>query len=85
MVARRNVIKGVGLAATTAASSANAADPAVAQEAPVLGPSASPWDPPDPAFGGRQNIVPVPEDFFVPGRFNDKTAIVTDANRARSA
>ena len=81
MVARRNVIKGVGLAATAAASIANAAEPVAAQEAPILGPYASPWDPPDPSIAGRQNIVPVPEDFFVPGRFKDKTAIVTGCAR----
>ncbi len=77
--------QGRGLAATAAASIANAADPVVAQEVPALGPYASPWGPPDPAIAGRQNIVPVPENFFVPGRFKDKTAIVTGCGAGHGA
>jgi NAD(P)-dependent dehydrogenase (short-subunit alcohol dehydrogenase family) len=80
MVARRNVIKGVGMAAAAAAT-ATASTPAEAQAELALGPYATPWDPADPNIAGRQNIVPVPEDYFMPGRFADKTALVTGCAR----
>jgi NAD(P)-dependent dehydrogenase (short-subunit alcohol dehydrogenase family) len=77
---RRDMLKSIGLAAaaTTAATSA-----AEAQEAPSLGfgPFATPWDPADPAIPGRQNVVPVSEDYFLPGRFAGKTVIVTGSAR----
>ena len=84
MVARRNVIKGVGLAAGAAAGIAKVTDAASATEgeaAPALGPYSTPWDPADPNTPGRQNIVPVPDDFFTPGRFAGKTALVTGCAR----
>jgi NAD(P)-dependent dehydrogenase (short-subunit alcohol dehydrogenase family) len=80
MVARRNVIKGVGMAAAAAAT-ATASSPAEAQAELALGPYATPWDPADPNIAGRQNIVPVPEDYFMPGRFAGKTALVTGCAR----
>lgn len=80
MVARRNVIKGVGMAAAAAATAA-ASTPAEAQAELALGPYATPWDPADPNIAGRQNIVPVPEDYFMPGRFAGKTALVTGCAR----
>jgi NAD(P)-dependent dehydrogenase (short-subunit alcohol dehydrogenase family) len=74
------MLKSIGLAAaaTTAATSA-----AEAQEPPSLGfgPFATPWDPADPAIPGRQNVVPVSEDYFLPGRFAGKTVIVTGSAR----
>jgi NAD(P)-dependent dehydrogenase (short-subunit alcohol dehydrogenase family) len=77
---RRDMLKSIGLAAaaTTAATSA-----AEAQEPPSLGfgPFATPWDPADPAIPGRQNVVPVSEDYFLPGRFAGKTVIVTGSAR----
>jgi NAD(P)-dependent dehydrogenase (short-subunit alcohol dehydrogenase family) len=45
------------------------------------GPYATPWDPADPNIPGRQNVVPVPEDYFIPGRFAGKTVIVTGSAR----
>lgn len=54
---------------------------------PALGPYATPWEQPDPAIASRQNIVPVPDDFFTPGqfftpdRFAGKTALVTGCAR----
>lgn len=81
MVDRRELLKRMGLAAA-AVGAASAATEASAAAAPVaLGPYAYPWDPPDPAIPGRQNIVPVPEDYFVPGRFIGKTVIVTGCAR----
>ncbi|MFO1089676.1 MAG: SDR family oxidoreductase [Hyphomicrobiales bacterium] len=81
MVERRDVIKGLGIAATAAVGIAAAAQPAEAQAAPTLGPYATPWDPPDQKVPGRQNIAPVPDDYFIPGRFNGKTVIVTGCAR----
>ncbi len=81
MVDRRELLKGVGLAAAAAATVAATSEPVAAEAPEALGPYASPWDPPDPDFPGRQNIVPVPDDFFEPGRFAGKTAIVTGSAR----
>lgn len=80
MVDRRNVIAGVGMAAAAAA----AAGTAEAQEVQLelaLDDYATPWNPPDPSIAGRQNIVPVPDDYFMPGRFAGKTALVTGCAR----
>ena len=81
MVDRRELLKGMSLAAA-AVTAGSAATAASAEEAPhALGPYATPWDPPDPVIPGRQNIVPVPEDYYIPGRFAGKTAIVTGCAR----
>ncbi|MCF1710992.1 SDR family NAD(P)-dependent oxidoreductase [Tabrizicola sp. J26] len=77
---RREFLKSVGLVAASGAAIAAAAGPAEAAPAD-LGPYSTPWDPPDPVIAGRQNIVPVPENFFIPGRFAGKTAIVTGCAR----
>ena len=78
---RRDMLKSLGIAAAAAAASTTAE----AQEAQSLslgfGPYATPWDPQDPAIPGRQNVVPVPEDYFMPGRFEGKTVIVTGSAR----
>jgi NAD(P)-dependent dehydrogenase (short-subunit alcohol dehydrogenase family) len=78
---RRDVLKslGVAAAATAAATTAEAQE----AEAPSLafGPYATPWDPPDAAIPGRQNVVPIPDDYFMPGRFAGKTVIVTGSAR----
>lgn len=81
MVARRNVIKGVGMVAAATAAAAAGTDAAELPVNRALGPYSTPWDPPDPAIAGRQNIVPVPEDYFMPGRFAGKTALVTGCAR----
>lgn len=81
MVARRNVMMGVGAMAATLATSAAAADAAGEQLELDLGDYATPWNPPDPVIPGRQNIVPVPDDYFMPGRFAGKTALVTGCAR----
>jgi NAD(P)-dependent dehydrogenase (short-subunit alcohol dehydrogenase family) len=54
---------------------------AATKTAPKLGPSTTPWNPQDPKIPGRQNIVPVADDYFVPGRFTGKTFIVTGSAR----
>lgn len=81
MVDRRNVIAGAGAAAVTMAGAANAADAGGVQLELALENYATPWNPPDPVIAGRQNIVPVPEDYFLPGRFAGKTALVTGCAR----
>jgi NAD(P)-dependent dehydrogenase (short-subunit alcohol dehydrogenase family) len=75
------MLKSLGLAAAGAAAAATAAE--AQGETPSLGfgPYATPWDPADPAIPGRQNVVPVSEDYFLPGRFAGKTVIVTGSAR----
>ena len=68
MVARRTVIKGVGMAAA-AATTATTAAAAETETKLALGPYSTPWDPADPKTAGRQTVVPVPDDYFMPGRF----------------
>jgi NAD(P)-dependent dehydrogenase (short-subunit alcohol dehydrogenase family) len=78
---RRDILKSLGVvAAATAAATAAEAQEA---EAPSLafGPYGTPWDPTDPAIPGRQNVVPIPDDYFMPGRFAGKTVIVTGSAR----
>ena len=81
MVARRNVIKGAGLMAAAAAGGAMPADADAAQMELALDDYVTAWNPPDPAIAGRQNIAPVPEEYFMPGRFAGKTALVTGCAR----
>ena len=81
MVARRDVMMGAGVLAATLASSAVAAEAEGEQLELALGDYSTPWNPPDPPFPGRQNIVPVPDDYFMPGRFAGKTALVTGCAR----
>ncbi|MBT0779049.1 SDR family oxidoreductase [Paracoccus sp. pheM1] len=80
---RRALLKVLGAAAMTGGlASPLAAETAQPAAMPTtLGAYAMPWDPADPALPGRQNIVPVPEDYFVPGRFAGKTALVTGCAR----
>lgn len=78
---RRDFLKSVGLAAAAGGLAATGG-PVEAATAPAWpGPYSTPWDPPDADIPGRQNIVPVPEDFFLPGRFAGKTVIVTGCAR----
>jgi NAD(P)-dependent dehydrogenase (short-subunit alcohol dehydrogenase family) len=79
---RRDMLKSLGLAAAATAAAATTAE-AQQAEAPSLGfgPYATTWDPQDPAIPGRQNVVPVSEDYFLPGRFAGKTVIVTGSAR----
>lgn len=81
MVDRRNMIAGVGAIAATVAASAGAAEADGAQLELALGDYSTPWNPPDPVIPGRQNIVAVPDDYFMPGRFAGKTALVTGCAR----
>lgn len=81
MVARRNMMMGVGAMAATLATSAAAADAGGEQLELALDNYATAWNPPDPVIPGRQNIAPVPENYFMPGRFAGKTALVTGCAR----
>jgi NAD(P)-dependent dehydrogenase (short-subunit alcohol dehydrogenase family) len=85
MVERRDVLKGIGIAAAAAATVSAATEEAAAQASVALGPYASPWDPPDEKIAGRMNIVRVGEDYFVPGRFAGKNVIVTGSARGMGA
>jgi hypothetical protein len=79
---RRDMLKSLGVAAAATAAAATTAE-AQETDAPSLafGPYGTPWDPADPAIPGRQNVVPVPDDYFMPGRFAGKTVIVTGSAR----
>jgi NAD(P)-dependent dehydrogenase (short-subunit alcohol dehydrogenase family) len=81
MVERREILKGIGVAAATAATVTAAAEKSEAQASVALGAAASPWDPADPAIPGRMNVNPVPDDYFITGRFAGKTVIVTGSAR----
>lgn len=77
---RRDMLRSFGLAAAAAvATSAQAAEQCEVQLG--FGPYATPWDPEDAKIPGRQNVVPIPEDYFIPGRFTGKTVIVTGSAR----
>jgi len=82
---RRDVLKSLGVAAAAGGASGLTLTQAEAQEAEQMalsfGPYATPWDPADPEIPGRQNVVPVSEDYFIPGRFEGKTVIVTGSAR----
>jgi NAD(P)-dependent dehydrogenase (short-subunit alcohol dehydrogenase family) len=81
MVERREILKGIGVAAAAAATVTAATEEAKAQASIALGPVATPWEPADPKIPGRMNVTPIPEDYFIPGRFAGKTVIVTGSAR----
>lgn len=81
---RRDMLKGIGVAA--AAASAVAPHPAVAEGdtaalPPGIGPYARPLDPADPDIPQRRDISPMPDSYFTPDRFKSKTVIVTGCAR----
>lgn len=79
---RRKFLASLSLVAGSGGLAASVGTSAEAGAAPDWpGPYAAPWDPPDPDFPGRQNVMPVPEEFFIPGRFAGKVAIVTGCAR----
>ena len=39
------------------------------------------WNPQDAVIPGRQNVVPIADDYFIPGRFEGKTVIVKGSAR----
>lgn len=81
MVERRDILKGIGVAAAAAATVTAATEEAESQASMATGPAATPWDPVDPNIPGRMNVSPVPDDYFIPGRFAGKTVIVTGSAR----
>ena len=81
---RRDLIKGMtmaGAAALATAGAAVAGKEKAQANPPSPGPSTTPWNPQDPKIPGRQNVLPVSEDYFIPGRFAGKTFIVTGSAR----
>lgn len=82
---RRDMLKSLGVAAAAAAATTAATGTADAQQVGerslAFGPYGTPWDPTDPAIPGRQNVVPIPDDYFMPGRFAGRTVIVTGSAR----
>jgi NAD(P)-dependent dehydrogenase (short-subunit alcohol dehydrogenase family) len=79
---RRDFLKSVGVvAAAGGLTVAGSAAEVQAQASMTLGPYATPWEPTDPNIPGRQNVVPVPDDYYIPGRFAGKTVIVTGSAR----
>lgn len=82
MVARRDLMIGAAAAAAAATTTAVNAQEAEANDSPLsLDTYATPWDPQDPDIPGRMNIVRVPDDYFIPGRFAGKTVIITGSAR----
>jgi NAD(P)-dependent dehydrogenase (short-subunit alcohol dehydrogenase family) len=82
MVARRDLMKGAAAAAAAATTTVVNAQEAAAKDVSLnLDSYATPWDPQDPNIPGRMNIVRVPDDYFMPGRFAGKTVIVTGSAR----
>jgi NAD(P)-dependent dehydrogenase (short-subunit alcohol dehydrogenase family) len=71
---------GAAAAASVTEASAQAAEPSLA-----LPDFALPWGEPDPKVAGRMNIVRVPDDYFMPGRFQGKNIIVTGSARGMGA
>jgi NAD(P)-dependent dehydrogenase (short-subunit alcohol dehydrogenase family) len=81
MVERREILKGIGVAAAAAATVAATTEEAKAQASEPLGPYATPWDPADEKVAGRMNLVRLSDDYFIPGRFAGKNVIVTGSAR----
>jgi NAD(P)-dependent dehydrogenase (short-subunit alcohol dehydrogenase family) len=83
---RRDMLKSLGVAAAaTAASATEASAQAATQPSLALPDFALPWSEPDPKVPGRMNIVRVPDDYFMPGRFQGKNVIVTGSARGMGA
>lgn len=80
---RRNVLMGLGTAAVggTSVTRASAEGHDSAADVPEIGPYAEPWNPADPDIPARRDIAPMPEDYFVPNRFEGKTVVVTGCAR----
>lgn len=78
MIQRRDLLKGAGIAAATG-SMTRAAESA--ESAATLSGYGTPWDPANAQDPLRVNVTPVPDDYFIPGRFAGKTVIVTGSAR----
>jgi NAD(P)-dependent dehydrogenase (short-subunit alcohol dehydrogenase family) len=85
MIIRRDVLKGVGAAAAAGATAAGvtqaSAQGSGEQLELALENYAEAWNPPNPEKSDRLNIVRVPDDYFMPGRFAGKTVLVTGCAR----
>jgi NAD(P)-dependent dehydrogenase (short-subunit alcohol dehydrogenase family) len=81
-IERRDFLKGIGIAAAGGLAGTVTATQAQAQAMSLaFGPYATAWEPQDAAIPGRQNVVPIADDYFIPGRFEGKTVIVTGSAR----
>jgi NAD(P)-dependent dehydrogenase (short-subunit alcohol dehydrogenase family) len=78
---RRDMLKSLGIAAAATAAATRPRRRRPRPPPSASAPYATPWDPADPAIPGRQNVVPIPDDYFMPGRFAGKTVIVTGSAR----
>ena len=75
---RRDALKTLGLAAAGSVAATAAASEAEAQTLVTApGAFATPRDPADPLDPFLTNVVAIPDDYFIPGRFAGKTVIVT--------
>lgn len=82
---RRDLLKSLGLSAAGGAAGVTlSSTSSEAQESAAnlsFGPYGSAWSPEDANIPGRQNVNAVPDDYFIPGRFEGKTMIVTGSAR----
>jgi NAD(P)-dependent dehydrogenase (short-subunit alcohol dehydrogenase family) len=79
---RRDALKTLGLAAAGSVAATAAASETEAQGISAHpGVFATPRDPADPLDPFLTNVVAIPDDYFIPGRFAGKTVIVTGCAR----
>ncbi|MEY3306790.1 MAG: hypothetical protein RLZZ413_828, partial [Pseudomonadota bacterium] len=79
---RRDALWTLGLAAAGSMAATAAASDAEAQPVSAQpGAFATPRDPADPLDPFLTNVVAIPDNYFVPGRFAGKTVIVTGCAR----
>jgi NAD(P)-dependent dehydrogenase (short-subunit alcohol dehydrogenase family) len=83
MIMRRDLLKGAGVAAAAGITTvADVSDSEAATVTPaMLGGYGTPRDPAAPKDPYQVNVTPLPDDYFVPGRFAGKTVIVTGCAR----
>src|SRR6056297_1752577 len=82
---RRDLIVGIGSAAAGVGVTPATAQAEQNAEVPEIGAYGEPWVPADPNIPERQDIAPMPDAYFTPGRFNGKTVIVTGCARGMGA
>ena len=79
---RRDALKTLGLAAAGSVAATAAASEAEAQVVSAQpGVFATPRDPADPLDPFLTNVLAIPDDYFIPGRFAGKAVIVTGCAR----
>lgn len=78
---RRDLLKRIGGSAALLGAGVTPVTSQAETAHAELGEYTEPWDPADSEIPGRRNVVPMPDDYFVPGRFAGKTVIVTGCAR----